>query len=316
LGSFDPAEIRRHLRSVERDESISDESISDEPSPQEASPLHAFADALSSLASSDRACSEDAEQGPYDDESPGIEEPGRAREAALDAPIFEVDDTMPSFGDVWDDEAWNEVDREADRVLRAIQAAQSQPNRPHFDLAQLDPALDNSPQLRRRVDQAQQLDGPHPIQSEQEAEAAKFSAGLFASRVALLFGGLTLTAGAVVLAWGHIEAFAAWRVAGIVAGAIGQLVVITGLFGILMTLWQSNRATRKSLRELDYQIRIIQLSSHVNTNSKGGGGDDDAAARSFYTHYVNGANSRTLIADLRGQIDLLAKIINDDERAA
>ncbi len=276
-GSLDPSgkqgeiHLSDHIAAYNRPLGNSAETkpIANEPIPQDSAPQHA---------------------GPAAGPASTVRRKQAPQQQALDTPIFEVDDSMPSFDDIWDTQAWDEVSEGADELLRAIGATRTE--------------------SKRRVDEPHAARRPHISPPLEQSEPAEHDGGFFASRVTLLFGGLTLTAGAVVLAWGQTETFAAWRVAGIVAGAIGQLVVIIGLCGILMSLWQANRTTRKTLSELDSRIQNIQRNSHPSDDL------DDAAARSFYSHYGGGANSRTLMADLQGQMKLLAQRIRDDERAA
>jgi hypothetical protein len=80
----------------------------------------------------------------------------------------------------------------------------------------------------------------------------------------------------------------------------GQAGLIIGLMLQLESLWQSTQQTTQSLDVLDDQVAEIK---HATTLL---GTTHSAASASFYSHYAQGASPHMLLADLKGQLDLLA----------
>ena len=80
----------------------------------------------------------------------------------------------------------------------------------------------------------------------------------------------------------------------------GQAALLLGLVFQLEGLWQSNRQTTRTLDELDSQLSDLRHTTRLlhTTHS--------SAAQSFYVHMAEGASPQLLLADLKGQIDMLA----------
>jgi hypothetical protein len=73
-------------------------------------------------------------------------------------------------------------------------------------------------------------------------------------------------------------------------------------------LWQHQRDAAEMLTDLDGRLRDLQHTASLL------GASHSTAAQSFYAHLAEGANPTLLLADLKGQLDLLA--LQLDRRAA
>jgi hypothetical protein len=74
-----------------------------------------------------------------------------------------------------------------------------------------------------------------------------------------------------------------------------------GLILQLDGLWSSSRKTEQALSELDGELRTVRQATTLLSTSYSGG------AQSFYLHLAEGASPQLLLADLKGQMDLLAR---------
>jgi hypothetical protein len=66
-------------------------------------------------------------------------------------------------------------------------------------------------------------------------------------------------------------------------------------------LWSSSRQTAAVLNELDGELKNVRQATTLLSTSHSGG------AQSFYLHLAEGASPQMLLADLKGQMDLLAQ---------
>jgi hypothetical protein len=127
-----------------------------------------------------------------------------------------------------------------------------------------------------------------------------------ARRTSLLAHGL-LWLGLVALATGGgLLAFAEfgqqpalWQY-GIPATAGGGGVFLVGLVWQLERIWRNSRFAVQKLRQLDSQLRQLEHTTSMLGVTHG------PSSQAFYTHMAEGANPHMLLADLKGQIDMLA----------
>jgi hypothetical protein len=111
--------------------------------------------------------------------------------------------------------------------------------------------------------------------------------------MAFIFGGVLLT-------WSFVADRAdLWRL-GMPFALGGQAGLILGLVFQLEGLWRSNRTSDKTLTELDEKISELRHATALLTTSQ------SASAQSFYLHLAEGASPHLLLADVKGQLDLLA----------
>jgi hypothetical protein len=114
--------------------------------------------------------------------------------------------------------------------------------------------------------------------------------------------GLTIFAcGVIILGW----SFAAqrndlWSI-GMPLTLIGQAGLILGLALQLNGLWSTNRQTASTLSNLDEELKTVREATTLLSTSH------SSAGQSFYLHLAEGASPHILLADLKGQLDLLAQ---------
>jgi hypothetical protein len=89
-------------------------------------------------------------------------------------------------------------------------------------------------------------------------------------------------------------------IATIVAGQIGLLA---GLTLRLERVWQNGRDAVRKLDQVDLQLHRLEQTTKLMCVSHG------SAAQAFYAHMADDANPQVLVADLKGQLDLLARSV-------
>jgi len=107
--------------------------------------------------------------------------------------------------------------------------------------------------------------------------------------------------GAVLLGWSFIGRREDLWPIGMPLTLIGQAGLILGLVLQLDGLWNSNRQTATVLSNLDDELKTVREATALLSTSHSQG------AQSFYLHLAEGASPHMLLADLKGQMDLLAQ---------
>lgn len=120
----------------------------------------------------------------------------------------------------------------------------------------------------------------------------------------LLFAGIVaFTIGAGLLAWSaafQLDEVWHWGLSATI-GAEGLLVV--GLTWMAMRLWQNSRRLNREVQGVDEQLaEIHQLAGSLSAGHL-------TASQSYYHQFSQTANPHLLVANLRGQVDLLAERI-------
>ena len=82
---------------------------------------------------------------------------------------------------------------------------------------------------------------------------------------------------------------------------VGQAGFVIGLVLQLERLWHNSRATSSSLTQLDRQLSELRHATTMLSSTH------STPAQSFYVHMAEGASPHLLLADLKGQLDLLAQ---------
>lgn len=117
----------------------------------------------------------------------------------------------------------------------------------------------------------------------------------------LSLGLAVFACGAVLLGWSLVaKRDDLWPI-GMPLALIGQAGLILGLILQLDGLWNSSRQTAAVLNELDGELKNVRQATTLLSTSHSGG------AQSFYLHLAEGASPQLLLADLKGQMDLLAQ---------
>ena len=124
----------------------------------------------------------------------------------------------------------------------------------------------------------------------------------------LSLGVMTFVCGGVLVAWSFAADRADLRTIGMPLTLAGQAALIIGLVMQLEGLWQSSRQTRQTLCELDCQLHELRHATTLLTSSH------STPSQSFYAHMAEGASPQLLLADLKGQMDLLAQRMASQRR--
>ena len=117
---------------------------------------------------------------------------------------------------------------------------------------------------------------------------------------ALMLGMMGFTCGAVLLTWSFLTGRGDLWTYGMPAVLGGQALLVLGLVLQLEGLWHNNRETRDTLQELDRELAELRHATTLLTSSQ------SSAGQSFYAHMAEGASPNLLLADVKGQLDLIA----------
>jgi hypothetical protein len=132
-------------------------------------------------------------------------------------------------------------------------------------------------------------------------DAAAQPRGHTAAWLILSLGLAVFACGAVLLGWSIIGQREDLWPLGMPLALVGQAALIVGLILQLDGLSQSTRKTTEALSELDGELKNVRQATTLLTSTQAGG------AQSFYLHLAEGASPQLLLADLKGQMDLLAQ---------
>jgi hypothetical protein len=86
----------------------------------------------------------------------------------------------------------------------------------------------------------------------------------------------------------------------------GQASLVLGLLVQLERVWLGSHNAVSRLNDVDRRLRELNHTADVLGISRG------SAAQSFYAHMAQGASPRLLLADIKGQLDLVAMRIADE----
>ncbi len=120
------------------------------------------------------------------------------------------------------------------------------------------------------------------------------------AQFAIWLGLITLTTGGGLYGWSVIAEDAAFARVGIPVAAAGVAVFLVGLVLLIERIWRNSRFAVQKLRQLDGQIRQLEQTTTMLGVAHG------SPSQAFYSHLADGANPQMLLADLKGQIDMLA----------
>ncbi|QDU27369.1 hypothetical protein ETAA8_24560 [Anatilimnocola aggregata] len=141
-------------------------------------------------------------------------------------------------------------------------------------------------------------DSRPPHHSDSVASKPRFAALAWAT---LSVGVMCFVCGGVLLGWSAITGRQSLWSIGLPLTLFGQAGLILGLVLQLETLWQTNRATSHTLDQLDGELHELRHSTTLLTQSHSN------PSQSFYLHLSEGASPHLLLADLKGQLDLLSQ---------
>ena len=142
-------------------------------------------------------------------------------------------------------------------------------------------------------------------QSSKKPRQSRASHNSFFSWCMLSIGLMAFVFGAVLIGWSIAEDRPdLWRL-GLPFTLGGQATLIVGLVFQLDGLWRSNREASETLNELDSQLDDLRHATSMLSTTH------SSPAQSFYLHLAEGASPNLLLADLKGQLDLLAARLAD-----
>jgi uncharacterized membrane protein YidH (DUF202 family) len=188
----------------------------------------------------------------------------------------------PSFDD-WD----------IDQSFRHLQARVGNSKRADRVVARTERTAGRKPNWR--------IHGSHPRVARQHKRKSSASgrSSLLAWTV-LSLGLIAFACGAVLLAWSFVaQRQEVWRL-GMPIAVAGQVGLLLGLILQSERVWQNSRYAVRKLEQVDSKLNHMERAAtmlHVTHGS---------AAQAFYAHMADEANPQMLLADLKGQIDLLA----------
>ncbi|MDX1944106.1 MAG: hypothetical protein SFU86_01765 [Pirellulaceae bacterium] len=142
---------------------------------------------------------------------------------------------------------------------------------------------------------------PKEIASRESTSAAMPAKSSGWAWVILSLGLATFACGAVLLGWSFATGRSDLWSLGLPLALAGQAGLIVGLVLQLEGLWQSNRRTAETLGALDDELARVRQATTLLSTSKASSG------QAFYAHLAEGASPQLLLADLKGQLDLLAQ---------
>ncbi len=158
-----------------------------------------------------------------------------------------------------------------------------------------------------RIDLAMPVPGPHlPAEQEQAGATPRERAAdpppvNMAAWLLLSLGLAVFACGAVLLGWSFATDREDLWPLGMPLALAGQAALIVGLVLQLDGLWRTSRKTEETLTALDGEISKVRQATTLLTSSHSG------PSQSFYLHMAEGASPQLLLADLKGQLDLLAQ---------
>jgi hypothetical protein len=117
----------------------------------------------------------------------------------------------------------------------------------------------------------------------------------------LSLGMSVFACGGVLVAWSLLASREDLWPIGMPLALLGQAGLVLGLVLQLDGLWNSNRRTADSIHALDDELVRVRQATTLLASSH------STPAQSFYVHLAEGAAPQLLLADLKGQLDLLAE---------
>ena len=124
----------------------------------------------------------------------------------------------------------------------------------------------------------------------------------------LLFGLMGMACGGVLVGWSLIAGRQDLWPIGLPIALVGQIVLVMGVILQMGRLWNDHSRTSDKLDHMDERLADLKSTTALL------GTTHSTPAMSFYSHLAGGANPQLLLADLKGQLDLLALKMGRDSR--
>ena len=159
-----------------------------------------------------------------------------------------------------------------------------------------------------RLDQAHAVGGRHrpPVRKPIPTTHPSGAGSAALTWTALSLGITTLVCGSVLLGWSLVTDRADLWAIGTPIALVGLVGLLIGLILQLDRLWQDNRRAVTKLDRLDNQLHDLRTTTSLLSTTH------SSPATAFYAHMAEGANPQLLLADLKGQLDLLSVRLGQD----
>jgi hypothetical protein len=130
----------------------------------------------------------------------------------------------------------------------------------------------------------------------------------FFTWAALSLGLMAFVCGGTLLGWSMIAGRQDLWTIGLPITLAGQIGLLAGLVLQLDRLWCAHRSTAGKLNHFDEELHELKRTATIL------GAAQSPPGSSFYAHLAGGAGPHLLLADLKGQLDLLAAKISQQGR--
>ncbi|MCG8585984.1 MAG: hypothetical protein MI757_14850 [Pirellulales bacterium] len=118
--------------------------------------------------------------------------------------------------------------------------------------------------------------------------------------VLMLCGIMAFACGAVLMGLSLAQSRGElWRM-GLPMALAGQCGLVVGLVLQIERFWQNHKRANEKLEKVDENVSDLQMTTDLLGSTHSG------PSQAFYQHMAGGANTGLLLADLKGQMDLLA----------
>lgn len=141
---------------------------------------------------------------------------------------------------------------------------------------------------------------PHKPPSRMTGDRGVGSSAAFTLAI-VWFGFLTFLGGTAFLGWSILaERVEPWNL-GLPLACGGAIILVLGVMLQLERIWKNSRYAVRKLKQLDAQLQELERVTTLLGVTHG------SASQAYYAHMAEQANPHILLADLKGQIDLLAR---------
>jgi hypothetical protein len=206
-----------------------------------------------------------------------------------------------------------ELDQQLEHIERVLSSGEAGSRRSH-------PAAGHSTDRRLA---APRLDSSHPTPAAchlplagrparhaERAPSASFSTLAAVTWIALSLGTMAFACGAVLVGWSLMAGREELWTLGLPIALGGQIALLVGLVLQLDRLWHDGRHAAAKLDDVDQQLHELKATTTLL------GASHSSPASAFYSHLSYGASPQLLLSDLKGQLDLLALKIGQEEGRA
>jgi hypothetical protein len=182
---------------------------------------------------------------------------------------------------------------EIDQSVRHLQARVGNPKRADPVAKRTQPTVDRAADLRTHASHPG-VARPH----KRKSQVSRRSSSLAWTTLSL--GMMAFACGAVLVVWSFVEQRPELWSLGMPIAVAGQVGLLLGLILQLERIWQNSHYATHKLQQFDSQLHHLKRAATMLNVTH------SSAAQAFYAHMADEASPQMLLADLKGQIDLLA----------